>query len=90
MGFVVPRSRLLWQSSVVCNLGAVSIVGLIRNGRGISVTQMRTYGQYALVYLLDGNGRMRSGKNPVVPCRAGDLLFLYPEIPHGYGPGPGE
>ena len=24
---------------------------------------------------------------PPISCRKGDLLFLYPEIPHGYGPG---
>ncbi len=30
------------------------------------------------------------GLGPVMPCRAGDLLFVYPGVPHGYGPGPGE
>lgn len=71
-------------------MGAVSLAGYIRNSRGVSLTQMRTYGKYALVYLLEGSGRMRSGKQGMVPCRAGDLLFLYPEIPHGYGPRPQE
>jgi AraC-like DNA-binding protein len=33
---------------------------------------------------------MKSGAQPVTPCRVGDLLFVYPEIPHAYGPGPGE
>jgi AraC-like DNA-binding protein len=51
---------------------------------------LRTYGHYALVYLLEGSGRLKSGDLPLVPCRAGDLLFLFPEIPHGYGPGPRE
>ena len=90
MALALGRSRLYLQSSVVCNLGAVSIAGYVRNGRGVSLSHLRTYGHYALVYLLDGSGRMRSGKQPVVPCRAGDLLFVYPEIPHGYGPGPTE
>jgi len=51
---------------------------------------MRTYGRYALVYLLKGSGRMRIAGRPMVNVRAGDLLFVYPEIPHGYGPGPDE
>jgi len=33
---------------------------------------------------------MKSGDQPLMKCHAGDLLFLYPEIPHGYGPGPRE
>jgi AraC-like DNA-binding protein len=90
MAVVVRRSRLLLQSSMVCGLGSVSIAGYGRNSRGIPLTQMRTYGKYALVYLVNGSGRMRSGRLPTIPCRAGDLLFIYPEIPHGYGPGPGE
>jgi AraC-like DNA-binding protein len=90
MAHSVPRSRLLLQSSVSSELGAVSLAGYLRHSRGVSLNRMRTYGKYALVYLLEGSGRMRSGKQPPVPCHAGDLLFLYPEIPHGYGPGPGE
>ena len=88
---LVRLSRLLLQSSVSSALGIVSLAGSIRNSRrGVSLTHMRTYGSYALVYLLNGSGRMRSGNQPMVRCRAGDLLFLYPEIPHGYGPGPRE
>jgi AraC-like DNA-binding protein len=30
---------------------------------------------------------MQAGKLPVIPCGPGDLIFVYPEIPHGYGPG---
>ncbi len=33
---------------------------------------------------------MKVGSQPVMKCRAGDLLFVYPGTPHGYGPGPGE
>jgi AraC-like DNA-binding protein len=90
MAVSVRRSRLLLQTSMVSHLGAVSIAGYIRNSRGISLTRLRTFGKYALVYLVNGSGRMRSGDAPTIPCRAGDLLFVYPEIPHGYGPGPGE
>jgi AraC-like DNA-binding protein len=51
---------------------------------------MRNYDSFALVYLLEGSGRMRVESQPIIKCRAGDLLFLYPGVPHGYGPGPGE
>jgi len=90
MSLPVRRSRLVLQSSISSKLGQVSLAGYIRNNRGVPLTQLRTFGRYALVYLLEGSGRMKSGNLPLMKCRAGDLLFLYPEIPHGYGPGPQE
>ena len=90
MALSVRRSRLVLQSSVQGKLGQVSLAGFIRHGSGIPFHRPRTFGSYALVYLLEGSGRMKSGAQPVARCRVGDLLFLYPEIPHAYGPGPGE
>ncbi len=86
----VRRSRLVLQSDLSSKLGKVSLAGYIRNGRGVSFSRPRTYDNYALVYLLEGSGRMKTGNRPIVKCRAGDLLFVYPEIPHSYGPGPRE
>jgi AraC-like DNA-binding protein len=90
MASLVPRSRLVLQSDISSPLGRVALAGYIRNGSGVPFTRLRTFGNYALVYLLEGSGQMKSGRLPIVPCRAGDLLFVYPEIPHAYGPGPGE
>ena len=90
MPFRVARSRLVFQSPVTTPLGRVSMAGYIRHSRGLSFESPRTFGHYALVYLLEGSGRMKLGTQPVTPCRAGDLLFVYPDIPHSYGPGPGE
>jgi AraC-like DNA-binding protein len=84
------RVRLILQSTASCGLGKVALSGFMDHSRGIPLNRMRVYGSYALVYLLEGSGRMRSGRQPAVRCRKGDLLFLYPEIPHAYGPGPGE
>jgi len=51
---------------------------------------MRNFDNFALVYLVEGSGRMKVGSQPIIKCRAGDLLFVYPGVPHGYGPGPEE
>jgi AraC-like DNA-binding protein len=90
MPYPVRRSRLVLQSDISSKLGQVSLAGYVRHGRGIPLTHLRTLGSYALVYLLEGSGRMKPGNLPVTQCRAGDLLFVYPEIPHSYGPGPRE
>jgi AraC-like DNA-binding protein len=86
----VQRSRLLWQSSRTTPLGQISLAGYIRNSRGVSLSRLRNYESFALVYLLDGSGRMKVDGQPLMKCRAGDLLFVYPGVPHGYGPGPDE
>ena len=75
---------------MTCPLGRVSLAGYIRNSRGIPLTKMRSYDNFALVYWLEGSGRMKVGTGPIMKCRAGDMLFLYPGVPHGYGAGPGE
>jgi AraC-like DNA-binding protein len=90
MPAMVERSKLTLQSSATSKLGRILLAGSLRNGRGIPLGEPRIYGRYALVYLLEGSGRMKAGSLPLIPCRAGDLLFVYPEIPHSYGPGPGE
>jgi AraC-like DNA-binding protein len=90
MAFTVPRSRLVLQSDVSSKLGRVSLAGYIRHSRGLPLNQLRTFGSYALVYLLEGSGRIKSASLPLMPCRAGDLLFVYPEIPCSYEPGPRE
>lgn len=88
---LVSRSRLVLQSSIESKLGGVSLAGYIRDGRGIPLTRMRTYlDNFALVYLLEGSGRMKVGNLPILKCRAGDLLFIHPDTPHGYGPASGE
>ena len=66
------------------------MAGYQRDSRGISLSHMRIFGKYAVVYLLAGGGRMKWGSHPSVPVRPGDLLFIYPDIPHGYAPGPRE
>lgn len=88
--FRVQRSRLIWQTDQQSPLGAISLAGYIRNSRGISLTQLRNYHSFAVVYLLEGSGWMKVHSQPVLRCHAGDLLFVYPGVLHGYGPGPGE
>jgi len=90
MPYVVKRSRVAFYSTLSTPLGQIPLAGYQRDSGGIALNQMRTFGKYAVVYLLNGSGRMKWGRNPSVPVRPGDLLFIYPEIPHGYAPGPHE
>ncbi len=65
------------------------MAGRIPNGMGVSFSSMRVLGSYAIVFLYDGSGRYQLSGEPARRCCAGDLLIIFPEIAHGYGPEPG-
>jgi AraC-like DNA-binding protein len=67
-------------------LGRIQLSGLLRNSRGVPADPMRVLGSYALVYLLDGGGRYVDANGVSRAVRAGDLILLFPELAHGYGP----
>src|ERR1041384_629905 len=71
-------------------LGQIIASGMIVNSPGVPADTMRVFGNYALVYLLEGSGRYQDGNGFRQKVRAGDVLILFPEIPHSYGPGSGE
>jgi len=67
-------------------LGKISMSGCLRESAGVSFSSMRVLGSYALVYLTAGGGRYHLRGQPTRRCRAGDLLVIFPEIAHAYGP----
>ena len=63
--------------------------GTIRAKHG--TVEDRVLGKYALVLITSGAGWFRSGQEPRRMVTAGDILILFPEIGHGYGPAvPGQ
>lgn len=54
-------------------------------GRSLSA-RMRLLGQYALVRIEEGEGRLQIAGGKSFPLAAGDAFFLFPEIPASYGP----
>ncbi len=80
--------RIVFRNASSSRLGRITLAGFVSESHGLST--MRTFGQYALVYLIDGGGRYRDahGFNQVlVP---GDLILVFPELPHLYGPEKGQ
>lgn len=69
-------------------LGRISLAGFIRNGDGIPAHPMRLLRSYALVYLVDGCGRFQDSQGVDQIVNAGDLMLLFPDVPHTYGPLP--
>ncbi|MCW1884875.1 AraC family transcriptional regulator [Luteolibacter flavescens] len=58
---------------------------------GTGFNHFRTYGMYAMVLLLgETKGRFRDNRGTDRRLSAGDLIFVFPEVPHQYGPEKGD
>ena len=84
----VSRPILEFRNTTHSQLGRVTAAGLLR--KSIGMKSMRTFCQYALVYLLDGEGRYLDANGVNRPISPGDLILVFPQLPHLYGPGPGQ
>lgn len=83
-------TRLVCQNSVLPAPGGVSYAGYLANSVGVSSKPMRIWGRYAVAYVVNGFGRYGDTNSAEQPIRAGDLIFVFPELPHYYGPLPGD
>jgi AraC-like DNA-binding protein len=83
------ESRLLFRNDAQTPLGRLTMAGFIRDSAGVGGANMRVLGSYAIVYLLAGSGRYQDASRQQ-RVRAGDLIVIFPEIGHQYGPGEGE
>jgi AraC-like DNA-binding protein len=80
----------LFNSAIGSSVGGISMVGTIRDSTGVPKAPMRLLGSYALVYLLDGGGQYEDARGCRKEMEAGDLLVIFPDVAHTYGPGAGS
>jgi AraC-like DNA-binding protein len=74
--------------SASTSLGGITIVGLgVR--QTVALGGPRIFGQYALVYILAGAGAYSDANGWQQPLQPGDLILVFPELKHTYGPLPG-
>ena len=86
----IAQSRIFFQVEAPRPLGGATYAGTIKNSRGLRSHPMRVFGQYALVLQLHGSGLFRDALGTKREITAGDALWVFPEIPHFYGPRRGE
>jgi AraC-like DNA-binding protein len=84
----IIQTRQLFQSATGSPLGRITLAGTIRGSRGVPETSMRVLGSYAVVYLLDGSGFFKDARGYRKNVGAGDLILLFPDVAHAYGPLP--
>jgi AraC-like DNA-binding protein len=71
-------------------LGKVTLSGLTRRAGSTGTPAMRIFGSYALVYMLSGRAFYQDANGVDMFLRPGDIILVFPELGHRYGPVPGD
>ncbi|MFG0247615.1 MAG: helix-turn-helix domain-containing protein [Phycisphaeraceae bacterium JB051] len=78
------------RHAVTSEIGSISQAGYLPDSRGIGDPDMRVLGEYAVVFLLAGSGHYADANAVRSAIAPGDLILVFPDLPHRYGPGPDE
>ncbi len=70
--------------------GTINLAGTLRDVPGLDPRSMRVLGRYALVFIVSGEGFYTDANGARIRFGAGHALVLFPDLPHAYGPDPGE
>lgn len=89
MSDISKDSRLFSFPDIETPLGRLHFGGMLRGGIGTGLRGYRQYGMYAVVLVQAGEGIYRDATGAEIPLVAGDVIIVFPELPHHYGPLPG-
>jgi len=83
------RAEPWLQSPLRTPVGEIELAGLLRNVAGIDPTGMRILRRFTLVLMVEGRGYYRDARGTKLELGPGDVVLVFPEIAHAYGPLPG-
>jgi AraC-like DNA-binding protein len=78
------ETKLLFHTAAATPIGRLTLSGYIHHSQGVQ--SQRVYGNYALVYVLEGGGHYWDALNGKRSVQAGDVILIFPDIAHTYGP----
>src|SRR5688572_18258778 len=80
------RAEPWLESPLRVGAGDIELAGLLKDIAGIDPRAMRVLGSYALVLMVEGEGYFRDACGTKETLGPGDVVLVYPEIAHAYGP----
>lgn len=85
---VSPRSASQpWlESPLRSDVGELMLAGQLLNAAGIDPCSMRVLGSFALVLMVAGKGYYRDARGTRLDLAPGDVVVVFPDLPHAYGP----
>lgn len=82
-------SHITFNNGVGSALGQLLVAGIVRDSPGIAPPNpVRVLNHYGVVYITEGGGHFEDALGFSHSIVRGDLLFLFPQVGHTYGPGP--
>lgn len=90
MGLPYRTSQFSFRNSVKAPVGQITSTGVIVNGLGVPAGEMRVFGSYAVVYILEGSGCYQDARGVFADVEPGDLIVVFPDIAHTYSPRSGH
>lgn len=85
-----PRNHAERHLDEVSALGGVVACGQMFKSESNFTVPYRVFGRYALMYVLDGGGIYQDANGLVERIRPGDMILVFPDLAHYYGPGRGQ
>ena len=70
-------------------IGRIQTAGYVHDTWRHCTWPVRLLGTYGMIYVTEGGGRYHDTLGSDVEVRPGDLILLFPDVPHSYGPRPG-
>ena len=80
------RVQLLFHDLPGGPLGRVATAGIQYHSEGLPRDTMRRFGVYSLVFVLEGISQYRDDHGLRRELTAGDMLLVFPDLGHWYGP----
>ncbi|RXK56214.1 AraC family transcriptional regulator [Oleiharenicola lentus] len=80
------RAQPWLQSPLRTPVGEIELAGLLLNVPGINPADMRILRRFTLVLMVEGRGYYRDGRGTSYELVPGDVVLVFPEIAHAYGP----
>ncbi len=84
------RARPWLESPLPTPAGGLQLAGALENNAGIDPQAMRVLGSYGLIYMVAGKGYYADARGLKRDLVAGDVILIFPELAHAYGPKPGH
>ncbi|MCW5549558.1 MAG: helix-turn-helix domain-containing protein [Opitutaceae bacterium] len=84
------HSQAWLESPLRTSLGELQLVGALKDVAGLDPKAMRVLGSYSLIYLVDVDGYYCDVNGVQADLRPGDLVLIFPELAHAYGPKRGQ
>lgn len=74
------------ETPIRTDWGELQLAGSLLDNKGLDPAAMRVLGSYALIYLLKVDGYYTDANGRKDQLRDGDLIVIFPELAHAYGP----